>query len=57
MRLKPRPELMQWSRVFAWFPVEVADNDTRWLEFVERRIVERGSTWAGDWETVEYRAP
>jgi hypothetical protein len=31
-------DAQEWHRMFAWFPVVVADNDCRWLEYVERRV-------------------
>jgi len=29
-----------WHRWFAWHPVEVGPNDCRWLEVIERRLVD-----------------
>lgn len=29
----------KWHKCFAWSPVRVADNDCRWLEHVERKLV------------------
>lgn len=56
MKLKAAPDYTQWHRVFAWFPVEVAPGDVRWLERVERRIYNYVQTYAGDACDVEYRA-
>lgn len=30
-------EAIQWHKWFAWYPVQIGDNDCRWLETVERR--------------------
>ncbi|HBB81969.1 MAG TPA: hypothetical protein DC031_01545 [Sulfitobacter sp.] len=32
----------RWRRWFAWYPVEVADREWVWLEWVERIAVNRG---------------
>jgi len=45
----------EWHRWFAWHPVEVADHDCRWLEWVECR------GWPEEWGgevrwNWEYRA-
>jgi hypothetical protein len=46
---------MDWHPHFAWWPRQVAKDDTRWLEWVERR----GDYWDcwgnGGW-AWEYRA-
>lgn len=34
---KKKREREQWHRWFAWYPVRLADNDCRWLEYVERK--------------------
>lgn len=34
---------LEWHRWFAWYPVKIAENDCRWLEYVERK----GSIMAG----------
>ena len=43
--------LGNWHRWFAWHPVFIADHDCRWLEYVERRIVEE----CGYGGTVTYK--
>lgn len=30
----------KWHPWFAWYPVEVAEGDYRWLEYVERKLDE-----------------
>jgi hypothetical protein len=32
-------KLCEWHNVFAWLPVKVADNDCRWLETVQEKVV------------------
>lgn len=46
----------QWHRWFAWYPVEVAKDDCRWLEFIERKIKWHSGTYMGGWWNTEYRA-
>lgn len=44
----------EWHDWFAWLPVHVAQNDVRWLEWVERKkSAPRYSAFAPD--KVEYR--
>lgn len=33
--------MSNWHRWFAWRPVQVGENDCRWLEYVERK----GAYW------------
>ena len=33
-----RARLAKWHEWFAWYPVEVGDNDFRWLEVVQRKV-------------------
>lgn len=48
-----------WRTKFAWFPVQVDNNDCRWLELVEYRYPE---AWCNNFGTyfskgdIEYRA-
>lgn len=50
----------EWRRWFAWYPVQIAKGDCRWLEYIERRehfevsISEHASVWYLD--TPEFRA-
>lgn len=46
---KKRDRLRNWHRVFAWFPIEVAPGDCRWLEMVDRKCP---SAWFGRSYTV-----
>jgi hypothetical protein len=48
-------EHQRWKRVFAFLPVQVADGDTRWLEFVERRRYENPNFHIGGY-LYDYRA-
>lgn len=31
--------LVEWHDHFAWWPIRMGDNDCRWLEAMERRVV------------------
>lgn len=45
----------EWHKWFAWYPVEVAERDCRWMETIERKgnlIIYSGDCY---WE-FEYRA-
>lgn len=44
----------KWHRYFAWYPIKVALNDCRWLEYVERKglWIKHSDEWF-----YEYRAP
>ena len=50
----------KWHRVFTWWPRRVGSHDCRWLEYVERRGVERESycEWGMPYTYLawEYRA-
>ena len=51
--------LSQWHKWFAWCPVEIAPNESRWLEFVMRKGTLNNPYWLmyGFPEFVwEYRA-
>jgi hypothetical protein len=50
-----REAKLEWHRWFAWRPIRVAENDCRWLEYVERKgkYFDCGLDWFWEWS---YRA-
>ena len=48
--------LAKWHRWFAWRPIRVAENDIRWLEWVDRRGVMLAG-WDQEFWDWSYRAP
>lgn len=46
---------IEWHRFFAWYPIQIASNDCRWFEFVERKY--EGHLWdlgAGEMSAAVY---
>jgi hypothetical protein len=48
--------LTDWHRVFAWWPVWIADGDCRWMEWVERRLTHEGGGYGNYLIYADYRA-
>lgn len=46
---------MNWHKWFAWRPVEVAQGDCRWLEYVERRLIP-SKVYYPYYDNFEYRS-
>jgi hypothetical protein len=60
MRFNSRVEirrLSEWHDHFAWTPIRVSDDDVRWLETIERKLISQTPLMDGrlirDWR---YRA-
>lgn len=47
LRLKHQRE---WHRHFTWWPTRIGQNDCRWLEWVERRLL----YYDADWDIYEW---
>lgn len=58
--LTPRSKrklLSNWHKKFAWLPIQLGDNDCRWLEYIERKGMycpnPYMSIWLWDYRAIE----
>lgn len=45
----------QWHTWFAWYPVEIAPNQTAWLHLIERRLDKCARNTQPEWYTWDLR--
>lgn len=50
-----KARLENWHPYYAWLPILVGDQDTRWLEWIERKGTYHFAPYIGPW-SWEYRA-
>lgn len=50
------PRHIKWHRWFAWFPVNISDDEVAWLQYVERRaellVGFDGGYWRWDYRAM-----